>query len=58
MKSFDSIVLPKNPDGSKNFIPVNAAYHAEERCERLGVPYNANYEKLCREMANDSLGGV
>lgn len=57
-KKFDSIVLPKVTSGAKNYIPVNAAYHAEERCERTGQKYNANYEKLCREMANDCLAGV
>jgi len=48
--------LPRT-DGAKNFIPVNGANHAEERCERLGVPYNEAYEKAMREMANDCLAG-
>jgi hypothetical protein len=50
--------LPQTGNGAKNFMPVNAAAHAEERCERDGTTYNAEYERAMREMANDCLAGV
>lgn len=58
MKFKDSLVLKQAlPGEAQDFIPVNAKYHAEERCERLGIEYDENYERLVREMANDILSG-
>jgi hypothetical protein len=58
MKRYESLVLEKkSPGGAQNFIPVNAKYHAEERCEKNGVVYDEKFEKKLREMANDVLSG-
>lgn len=58
MKKYESLVLPKKePNGAQNFIPVNARYHAEERCEKNGMDYDEKFEAKWREMANDVLSG-